>query len=269
MSEPADLIPTPTSIVRNTMGKGYEQTLENKNRLASDAALREYYDKYYHQLLSIITKKVHKENAQQDKLKEVTTHLNFEGCSKKREDPRSVTTLQRSLGGGSGFQLGTEENTFGMETAGSWAKEKILTEGETSGINRGSILSKKPNGPGHRTPYWFQRRNHMANGTNITTNENRGYGTFNCYMDELSGGKITISIQWDHRKAMSKENSSSPVNGSWNVKIPNPGGHYKAARLSHSNAQWSQDQKHNIFPALGSRKKKSKWQFTQNTQSKN
>ncbi|GJW66507.1 hypothetical protein Tco_0120931 [Tanacetum coccineum] len=60
----------------------------------------------------------------------------------------------------------------------------------------------------------------MANRTSIITGENRGYRTFNFYMDELCGGKVTISIQWDHRKAMSKENSSSPVNGSWNVKIP-------------------------------------------------
>ncbi|GJT96138.1 hypothetical protein Tco_1091656 [Tanacetum coccineum] len=60
----------------------------------------------------------------------------------------------------------------------------------------------------------------MDNGTSIVTGENRGYRTFNFYMDKLCGGKVTISIQWDHRKAMSKENSSSPVNGSWNVKIP-------------------------------------------------
>nr|GEY52100.1 reverse transcriptase domain-containing protein [Tanacetum cinerariifolium] len=96
MSEPADLIPAPTSVVRNTMGKGNEQTLENKNRLASDAALREYYDKYYHQLLSIITEKVHKEKAQQDKLKEVTTHLNFEGCSRRNVKIQEVSQHSES-----------------------------------------------------------------------------------------------------------------------------------------------------------------------------
>ncbi|GJV69858.1 hypothetical protein Tco_1485367 [Tanacetum coccineum] len=81
MSEPADLIPTlPTSTVQNTVGKGNEQTLENPNRPASDAALQEYCDKYYHQLLSIIAEKVHKEKTQQDKLKEVKSRLNFEEC---------------------------------------------------------------------------------------------------------------------------------------------------------------------------------------------
>ncbi|GJR71886.1 hypothetical protein Tco_0084251 [Tanacetum coccineum] len=60
----------------------------------------------------------------------------------------------------------------------------------------------------------------MANGINIATSENRGCGTFNFYMDKLFCGKVTISIQWDHREAMSQENSGSLVNRSWNVKNP-------------------------------------------------
>nr|GEV02590.1 reverse transcriptase domain-containing protein [Tanacetum cinerariifolium] len=92
MSELADLIPTtPTFAVRNTMGKGNEQTLENPNRPTSDAALREYGDKYYDQLLPIITEKVHKEKAHQDKLKEVISRLNFEGCSGKNSKIQEVS----------------------------------------------------------------------------------------------------------------------------------------------------------------------------------
>ncbi|GJW78316.1 hypothetical protein Tco_0139998 [Tanacetum coccineum] len=82
---------------------------------------------------------------------------------------------------------------------------------------------EKSNGSGHRAPQLFHRRNHMSNRRNITINKNRGYGTFNFYMDELCGGKISISIQWDHREASSKENLGSPVNSSWNVKIPSLG----------------------------------------------
>ncbi|GJT62589.1 reverse transcriptase domain-containing protein [Tanacetum coccineum] len=63
----------------------------------------------------------------------------------------------------------------------------------------------------------------MANGANIATSENRVCGTFNIYMDELCCDKITISIKWDHREARSQENSGSPVNRSWNVKIPSSG----------------------------------------------
>nr|GEX17004.1 reverse transcriptase domain-containing protein [Tanacetum cinerariifolium] len=74
--------------------------------------------------------------------------------------------------------------------------------GEVAASNQAPSEGKKSNGFGHRTPHWFQRRNHMANRTNITIGKNRGYKTFKFYMDELCGGKITISIQWDHREAM-------------------------------------------------------------------
>ncbi|GJR02477.1 reverse transcriptase domain-containing protein [Tanacetum coccineum] len=61
--------------------------------------------------------------------------------------------------------------------------------------------SENPNAPSHRTTHWFQQRNHMANGTNIATGKNRGCGTFNLYMDEVRGSKITVSVQRDHKKA--------------------------------------------------------------------
>ncbi|GJY13602.1 hypothetical protein Tco_0382911 [Tanacetum coccineum] len=58
MSTRTEPIPTPpTSAMRNTVGKGNEQTLENPNRHASNSALREYCDKHYHQLLPLIAEK--------------------------------------------------------------------------------------------------------------------------------------------------------------------------------------------------------------------
>ncbi|GKC03838.1 hypothetical protein Tco_0995448 [Tanacetum coccineum] len=84
MSTQAEPIPTPpTPAMRNTVGKGNEKTLENPNMPAFDAALREYCDKHYHQLLPLIAENVHQEKAQQDKLKEVKAHLSFEGCSRR------------------------------------------------------------------------------------------------------------------------------------------------------------------------------------------
>nr|GEW34111.1 reverse transcriptase domain-containing protein [Tanacetum cinerariifolium] len=52
-----------TSAVRNTLGK--EQVPRDLGRPASDAALREYCDKNYHQLLPIIAEKVHQEKEHQ------------------------------------------------------------------------------------------------------------------------------------------------------------------------------------------------------------
>ncbi|GJR39861.1 reverse transcriptase domain-containing protein [Tanacetum coccineum] len=62
----------------------------------------------------------------------------------------------------------------------------------------------------------------MANGTNTVASKNRGRGAFHLYMDEFRGCNIAISVQWDHRKAMSEENSSSPIDSSRNAKIPGP-----------------------------------------------
>ncbi|GJS16915.1 reverse transcriptase domain-containing protein [Tanacetum coccineum] len=53
------LLSQPTSAVRNTLGK--EQVPQNLVEPVSDEALREYYDKNYHQILPIIAEKVHQE----------------------------------------------------------------------------------------------------------------------------------------------------------------------------------------------------------------
>nr|GEY79913.1 hypothetical protein [Tanacetum cinerariifolium] len=62
----------------------------------------------------------------------------------------------------------------------------------------------------------------MANGTNIAASKNRRCETFNIYMDEFLGVEITISIQWDHKKAMHVENLTSHISSSWNAKILGP-----------------------------------------------
>nr|GEZ39506.1 reverse transcriptase domain-containing protein [Tanacetum cinerariifolium] len=49
-----------------------------------------------------------------------------------------------------------------------------------------------------------------------------GWESFHLYTDEFFGSKITIFIQWDHRKAKSEEDSSSPINSSRNAKILSP-----------------------------------------------
>nr|GEU68450.1 reverse transcriptase domain-containing protein [Tanacetum cinerariifolium] len=97
MNEPAELILSqPTSTVQNTAGKGNEQISKNPNKPASNEALREFCDKYYHQLLPIIAEKVHQEKAQQEKLKEVEARLNFEGCSGRNSKIQEVSQHSES-----------------------------------------------------------------------------------------------------------------------------------------------------------------------------
>ncbi|GKD26053.1 reverse transcriptase domain-containing protein [Tanacetum coccineum] len=73
----------PTSAVRNTLGK--EQISHDMDMPAFDAALREYCDRNYHQLLPIIAEKVHQEKVQQEKLKAVKARLNFKEVSQHSE----------------------------------------------------------------------------------------------------------------------------------------------------------------------------------------
>nr|GEU58194.1 protein NYNRIN-like [Tanacetum cinerariifolium] len=91
------LLSQSTSSVRNTLGK--EQVSQDSGGLASDAALREYYDRNYHQLLPIIPEKVHQEKVQQEKLKAVKAHLNFEETSQHSESgtPSKRRDLKKRL----------------------------------------------------------------------------------------------------------------------------------------------------------------------------
>nr|GEV51153.1 reverse transcriptase domain-containing protein [Tanacetum cinerariifolium] len=141
MSEPSELNLCPsTSAVRNTVGKGNEQISKNPNRLAFDAALLEYRDKHYHQLLPITAEKVHQEKVQQEKLKEVKARLNFEGCSKRNSKVREVSQHSKSKTpnsrpgtGREKGEEGTDEYSIGWEELGHGGqkcslKVKIVNE---------------------------------------------------------------------------------------------------------------------------------------------
>nr|GEU38378.1 hypothetical protein [Tanacetum cinerariifolium] len=86
------------SAVRNTLRK--EKISQDMDMPASDAALREYCDRNYHQLLPIIAEKVHREKVQQEKLKAVKARLNFEEVSQHFElgTPSKMRDLRKRLG---------------------------------------------------------------------------------------------------------------------------------------------------------------------------
>ncbi|GJU56530.1 hypothetical protein Tco_1230244 [Tanacetum coccineum] len=82
MSNPKQSAPSqPTSAVRNTVGRGKEPDLQDRGGPASDAALREYCDKNYNQLLPIIAEKFNREKEKNEKVKGVKGQLNFDGSS--------------------------------------------------------------------------------------------------------------------------------------------------------------------------------------------
>ncbi|GKC28663.1 reverse transcriptase domain-containing protein [Tanacetum coccineum] len=71
----------PTSAVQNTVGRGTEPATQDRGGSASDAVLQEYCDKNYNQLLPIMAEKFNREKEKSEKLKELKSRLNFEGCS--------------------------------------------------------------------------------------------------------------------------------------------------------------------------------------------
>nr|GEU42870.1 reverse transcriptase domain-containing protein [Tanacetum cinerariifolium] len=69
--------------MRNILGN--KQISQDMKMHASDAALREYCEENYYQLLPIIAEKVYQEKVQQEKLKAVISRLNFEEVSQHSE----------------------------------------------------------------------------------------------------------------------------------------------------------------------------------------
>nr|GEV16325.1 reverse transcriptase domain-containing protein [Tanacetum cinerariifolium] len=101
MSTHLGLSPTaPTSAVRSMVGREKELTQGNLNGPATDAALREYCDKHYNQLLPILAEKMHQEKVQQEKLKFMKARLNFEEVSQHSESgtPSRRKDLRKRLG---------------------------------------------------------------------------------------------------------------------------------------------------------------------------
>ncbi|GJX57041.1 hypothetical protein Tco_0286938 [Tanacetum coccineum] len=88
----------PTSAVRNTLRK--EQVPQDLGRPASDAALCEYCDRNYHQLLPIMAEKVHQEKVKQENLKAVKARFNFEEASQHSESvtPSRKKDLKKRIG---------------------------------------------------------------------------------------------------------------------------------------------------------------------------
>ncbi|GKE52981.1 hypothetical protein Tco_1488137 [Tanacetum coccineum] len=82
--------------MRNTTGRGKEPTSQERDKPASDAALREYCDKNYNQLLPIIDEKFNKEKEMNEKLKEVKAQLNFDGSTgtSRYSESRTMSTME-------------------------------------------------------------------------------------------------------------------------------------------------------------------------------
>nr|GEY12999.1 hypothetical protein [Tanacetum cinerariifolium] len=122
----------PTSAVQNTLRK--EQIPQDLDRPAFDAALREYCDRNYHQLLPILAEKVHQEKVQQEKLKAVKACLNFEEVSQHSES-RTPSRKRTSRKG-----LDLDSSRVDTEKAAT----RVLAQGKQSLLLKNVITKEHP-----------------------------------------------------------------------------------------------------------------------------
>ncbi|GKA54098.1 hypothetical protein Tco_0753047 [Tanacetum coccineum] len=147
----------PTSAARNTVGRGKEPDTQDRGGPMSDAALREYCDKNYNKLLSIIAKKFNREKEKSEKLKELKSRLNFEGCSgtSRMRRERSRSPRQRSKEGGVFKRLGSRRKSVSARSD-SYSRNshskytEALSESEDSKGGHWKSRSKKKNSVGKR-----------------------------------------------------------------------------------------------------------------------
>ncbi|GKB62320.1 reverse transcriptase domain-containing protein [Tanacetum coccineum] len=133
-----------TSAVRNTVGRGNEPATQDRGGPASDC------DKNYNQLLPIMAEKFNREKEKVEKLKEIKSRLNFEGCSGtsriRRERSRSLR--QRSKEGGMFKRLGSRGKSVSVRSdsysRNSYSKyTEALSESEDSEGEYWKSRSKK------------------------------------------------------------------------------------------------------------------------------
>nr|GEU42363.1 reverse transcriptase domain-containing protein [Tanacetum cinerariifolium] len=118
----------------------------------SDEALREYYDKNYHQILPIIAKKLYQEKAHQEKLKAVKARLNFEevsrsgrpeprrNCSKSpREKDLKKRTVFKGLEKGVFYRLGDKEKNVSVHSRGTERKSYYSIRRDTESCYQSSL----------------------------------------------------------------------------------------------------------------------------------
>ncbi|GJY80656.1 reverse transcriptase domain-containing protein, partial [Tanacetum coccineum] len=146
----------PTSTVRNTVRKGKEATPQDRGGPTSNAALRDYCDKNYNQLLPIMVEKFNREKEKSEKLKELKARLNFQGCSEtsrpsvfsriRRE--RSRLSRQKSKEGGVFKRLGSRRKSVSARSDSHSQHShsrytEALSESDDSGGGHWKSRSKK------------------------------------------------------------------------------------------------------------------------------
>ncbi|GKD84594.1 hypothetical protein Tco_1355748, partial [Tanacetum coccineum] len=132
MNNPEQSAPSQlTSTVRNTVGKGRDLVVQDRGGPASDAALQEYCDKNYNQLLPIMAEKFNREKEKSEKLKELKARLNFEGCS------------ETSRLGSRGKSVSAHSDSYSQHSHSRYTEALLESEDSEGGHSKSRSKKKK------------------------------------------------------------------------------------------------------------------------------
>nr|GEX49163.1 hypothetical protein [Tanacetum cinerariifolium] len=219
---------------------GKKQISQDMDRPASDAALREYYDKNYQQVLPIIAKKVHQEKVQQEKLKAAKSHLNFEEVSKHSESgtPSTRRNLWKRLGSR------RVRNVFeSPEPRRGWPESLRKKD-----LERKTLFKRLEKGVFHRLGDKGKSMSTYSNDSRCQSYHNSRKDTKGYYQSSRSRGTEPALEKYhnkrasSHRtKALSKKEGSA--GGHWKLRLKSKGqalrmtiypSHGYARKLTHS-----------------------------------
>nr|GEV08845.1 reverse transcriptase domain-containing protein [Tanacetum cinerariifolium] len=206
----------PTSVVRNTLER--EQALQNLVRPVPDKDLREYYDKNYHQILPIITEKLHQEKVQQEKLKAVKARLNFEKASQysELETPNRRRNLKEKLG-----PRGARTRSISPEQRRGRSKSP-----KEKGPERRTVFKRPEKGVFHR----LRDKEKNVSAHSRGSERNSYYSSYreaeSCYQSSRSK-EIEIAFEKHRykreysRRTKAKSESEESAGGHWKSKTKN------------------------------------------------
>ncbi|GJX92669.1 ribonuclease H-like domain-containing protein [Tanacetum coccineum] len=179
----------PTSAVRNAVGRGKEPVPQDRGGPASDAALWEYCDKNYNQLLPIIAEKFYKEKEKNEKLKEVKARLNFNGSTGTSRYSESKTMSTK----------GYEKKYRSRRSRSPRPSPSVFSR-----LRRDRSRSPKPKEKGGGV---FKRLRSMGRSVS-TRSDSHNQSSYSKYIDALSEREDNVGGYWKSRskkKKLSKE----------------------------------------------------------------
>nr|GEY20402.1 hypothetical protein [Tanacetum cinerariifolium] len=212
---------------RNQKRKGEGNVARKLNGPVSDAALREYCDKYYSQLLPILAEKMHHENIQQEKLKAVKARLNFKEVLQHSES--RIPSRRRDS----------------RKRLGSKHIRRITRSPEQ---RRGRPESPRPKGPEKKTVLKrlkkgvFHRLGDKEKGMSAYSNDLRRYSYYSSRRDTESCYKSSRSKGTEYA---SKKNNSKRESSRRTKEVSNgddsAGGHWKSRSKRHRSSIEDED----------------------------